>query len=132
MISSPTSTTKRLMSYWHHCWESALSDQQKKKLQMILDNGNLILFFRYKDEVYGAGEGSRVTFAKMKDPADEDHTAGWLKEASFMATNLTKMGQGQTSQMIFSEKDLKDIDVLSKEEAYSALEEFFEKEKDHK
>ena len=127
-MSSPISTTQRLMAYWRSLWEAALDDQQKKKLKMMLDGGGLIFYFRYKDEVYGAPEGSRVTFAKMKDPDDEDHTPGWLREANFMATNLTKMGQGQQVQTIFGEKDLKDVDVLSKEEAYDALEEFFEKE----
>ena len=127
-MSSPISTTQRLMAYWRSLWEAALDDQQKKKLKMMLDGGGLIFYFRYKDEVYCAPEGSRVTFAKMKDPDDEDHTPGWLREANFMATNLTKMGQGQQVQTIFGEKDLKDVDVLSKEEAYDALEEFFEKE----
>jgi len=129
MNSSPTSTTARLMAHWSAMWEAALDDQQKKKLKMMLDSGSLIFFFNYQNEVFGASEGSRVTFAKMKDPDDEDHTPGWMREANFMATNLTKLGQGQQSQMVFNEKDLKAIDVLSKEEAYDALEEFFEKEK---
>ncbi len=128
MISS--STTSRLMAQWKNMWETALSDEQKRKLKMILESGNMIFFFTYKNEVYGAAEGSRVTFAKMKDPGDEDNTPGWLREANFSATNLTKLGQGQQVQTIFGQKDLKDIDVLSKEEAYDRLEEFFEKEKE--
>jgi hypothetical protein len=130
MNSSPTSTTARLMAHWKALWEDALDDQQKKKIKMMLDNGSLLFFFRHNKEIYGASEGSRVTFAKMKDPDDEDHTPGWMKEAMFTATNLTKLGQGEQVQTIFSEKDLKSIDVLSKDEAYFALEEFFEKEKE--
>jgi len=130
MNSSPTSTTKRLMAHWTTMWEAALDAQQRNKLKMMLDGGNLIFYFRYQNEVYGAPEGSRVTFAKMKDPNDEDYSPAWLKETNFMATNLTKLGQGQSGQTIFGEKELKSIDVLTKDEAMSALEEFFEKEKD--
>jgi hypothetical protein len=123
---------KRLMDAWHKMWDEALDSAQKNKLKMMLDGGTLILFFRYEEDVFGAPESSRVTFAKMKDENDEDHTPGWIKEANFMATNLTKLGQGSQQQMIFYNKDLPKIDVLSKEEAYESLEEFFEKEKDEK
>ncbi len=122
-------TLQTYQQKWRGMWEAALDDVQKKKLKMILDGGNLLFFFRYENDIFGASEGSRVTFAKMKDPDDEDHTEGWLKEANFMATNLTKLGQGQQQQMIFGMKDLHKIDVLTKEEAFAQMEEFFEKEK---
>jgi hypothetical protein len=125
MFSSPS----KIISYWKTLWEAALSDQQKNKLKMMLDGGNLVFYFRYQNEVYGAGESSRVVFAKMKDPTDEDHTPGWLKETNFTATNLTQLGQGSASQMLFTDKELNKIDVLSRDEAMNALEEFFEKER---
>ena len=55
-------------------------------------------------KIYGAPEGSRVTFAKMRDPDDEDNTPGWLKEANFMATNLTKLGARSISSNDFWRK----------------------------
>lgn len=113
-------------------WEAALDAAQKNKIKMILENGSSIFFFRYEKEIYGASEGARVTFAKMKDETDDDHTQGWMKEACFTALNLTKLGQGQQVQMVFFAKDLGKIDVLTKEEAYDALEDFYEKEKDDK
>jgi hypothetical protein len=116
-----------MLDKWKTYWEAALSHIQKNQLKMILESGQMILFFRYKGDVFGAGEGSRVTFAKMKDQKDEDHTPGWLKEANFMATNLTKLGQGQQQQMIFGAKELPLIDIMTKDEAYNQLEEFFEK-----
>ncbi len=124
-------TLQTYQQKWRGLWEAALDDLQKKKLKMILEGSNLLFFFRYENDIFGASEGGRVTFAKMKDPGDEDHTEGWLKEANFMATNLTKLGQGQQQQMIFGIKDLHKIDVLTKEEAFDQLEEFFEKEKGH-
>ena len=112
--------------------EAALDVIQKNKLKLMLDGGNLAFFFLFGNEIYGAGEGSRVMFAKMKDPEDEDHSPGWLKEANFVATNLNKLGQGIQHQMIFSDKDLTKIEVISKEEAFSSLERFFEDEKESK
>lgn len=122
--------TQRFLDRWHKMWGEALDHAQKNKLKLMLDGSGMILFFIYKDEVYGAPEGSRVTFAKMMDEEDEDNTPGWKSEANFMAQNLTKLGQGQQVQMIFSEKDLPLIDVITKEEAFEQLEEFFEKEAD--
>lgn len=127
MFSSP----KRIIAQWKALWEATLSDQQRNKLKMMLDGGNLVFFFRFTEEVYGAPEASRVIFAKMKDPNDEDHTPGWMKEANFTATNLTKLGQGIQSQMMFTKDELNKIDVLTRDEAFFALEEFFEREKNN-
>jgi hypothetical protein len=119
----------KIMKSWREAWDEALSDDQKNKLKMMLDGGNMLFFFDYKNEVFGAPESGRVTFAKMKDPDDPDNTDGWRKEANFMATSLTKAGQGIGQQRIFGEKDISDIDVLDKEEAYDRLSEFFSKER---
>jgi len=117
-----------LMKNFRDFWESSLSDLQQKKLRMLFDGGNLLFFFRYNNEVYGAPELSRVTFAKMKNP-DDDESMGFRKEASFTATNLSKLAIGQQQTMLFVYKDLPQIGVLSKEEAMRALEEFLEEQK---
>ncbi len=111
-------------------FEAALDVLQKNKLKMLVEGGNFVFFFVYLNDVFGAGEGSRVTFAKMKDPQDVDNNPGWLKEATFTAHNLTKMGQGVQLQMLFTQRDLPQVEVISKEEALSNLEEFFQQEKD--
>lgn len=121
---------KKIMQRWREAWEEALSDEQKNKLRMMLDGGALLFFFDYKNEIYGASEGSRVTFAKMKDYDDPDNTEGWRKEANFTANNLTKLGQGVNHQRIFGEKEMNDIDILSKDEAYERLSDFFTVEKE--
>ena len=52
MFSSP----KRIIAQWKALWEAALSDQQRNKLKMMLDGGNLVFFFRFGEEVHGAPE----------------------------------------------------------------------------
>lgn len=110
-------------------FEATLDVLQKNKLKLILES--FVFFFRFQKDVFGANEASRVTFAKMKDPKDEDNNPAWLKEANFVAVNLNKLGQGQQVQMIFSNKELGEIGVVSKKDALSTLEEFFEREKDN-
>ncbi len=111
-------------------FEAALDVLQKNKLKMLVEGGNFVFFFIFSNDVFGAGEGSRVTFAKMKDPQDTDNNPGWLKEASFTASNLTKMGQGVQLQMLFTSRDVPNLEVISKDEALSTLEAFFQQEKD--
>ena len=111
--------------------ETALDVIQKNKLKLMLDGGSFVFFFLFNNEVYGGDEMSRVTFARMKNPDKEDG-AGWSKEANFVGTSINKLGQNQQQQMIFTDKDLSKIEIISKEEAFSQLERFFEKEKESK
>lgn len=99
---------------WRQIWHEQIADDKKTRARMILDGSNILFFFTYKGDLYGSGESARVTYAKMRDPDDEDHTPGWLKDASFSASNLFKCVDGETeNQTIFSQKDMKDIDVIT-------------------
>ena len=88
------------------------------------------MFFRFQGSIYGAPESSRVTFANMRHPNEDD--GDWLRDASFTATNLFKLGQGKQEQVMFGKKELNSIDILSKEQARHDLEEYFSKLKDDK
>lgn len=87
---------------------------------MLLDGQNLLLFFQFEDNLYGATEQHRITFSKMKSP-DEEATPEWIKEANFLAFNLTSALSGSPTQEIFYSKDIDDISVVNKEDAFKIL-----------
>jgi hypothetical protein len=96
------------------------SEDKLNKIRNIIDNQNLILFFKKDGKIYGAPEESRVVFAKMKNP-DEDATKSWIKEANFSAFDLEKALQGKAVEAIFSIKDFNKIKIIDKEVAETAL-----------
>jgi len=103
--------TKRIMLKWNQLWEN---EEKKNHVKTMMSGINF--FFTYKGDLYGGGESSRVTYAKMVDPEDEDHTPGWMKEASFSAVNLYKDLEGQKDQTIFTEKDISEINVITEKD----------------
>ena len=98
-------------------WDEAADDLKVKAL--LQDNG-LVLFFKKDNSIYGAPEGSRVTFAKMKS-SDDDMPDGWKDEAGFMAFDLTKALKGIKVQNVFSHKDLKGIKIIDQDTAEKLL-----------
>jgi hypothetical protein len=95
-------------------------ERLKKNLDSLLDD-RFIMYFKKGKEVFGAGEDGRLVFAKLKNP-DEETPSGWEKEASFSADNLTKTAQGEPTQCVFSNEDMKKIKVINRDEAYKLLE----------
>lgn len=85
-----------------------------------------VFFFKKDDQIFGAGEDSRVVFAKMKNP-DKDLPDGWKDEATFSAHNLTKSVSGEPSQNIFVIKDLNKIKVVDNKDASELLRKEMEK-----
>lgn len=79
-----------------------------------------VFFFTKDKELFGAGEDSRVVFAKMKHP-DDELPSGWKEEANFSAHNLKKSVSSDPSQNIFSHKDLKSIKIIDKDKAVNLL-----------
>lgn len=88
--------------------------------------GPFIFFFKKDKELYGAGEDSRVIFAKMKNP-DDDLPSGWSDEANFSAHNLLKMIKGEPAQHLFNSDDLKQIKIVDKEKVSERLRKEVEK-----
>ena len=83
----------------------------------ILGDDSLCMYFTFGDsEVFGSPEESRLVFAKIKDPKDEDRDA--LKDAMFSGIDLMKISdkiinQG-ISECIKNDVHYKDIYPLLK------------------
>ena len=102
-------------------WEDArLKEDKHNNINMLVDGQNFILFFAYKDKVYGTTEQHRVTFSKMLAP-DEDTSEAWLDDAKFMAFNLTDAIIGKPAQEIFYTNDVDDICIVDKENVLEQL-----------
>jgi hypothetical protein len=87
----------------------------KNKIKAMIEGGPMILFVKHKDSghVYGCDEPSRVVFARMNGKPDDDSPPEWADQASFMATNLSKMLNGEDgTDTVFGKKDLKKLDVM--------------------
>lgn len=89
-------------------------------INRFMDGHGLILFFKKGKDVYGAGEDSRLAFARMKNPDDEDSDA-WEDEGSFTAHNLSAMAGGTPAHNIFTSSDLKKIKVVDREDVVKEM-----------
>jgi hypothetical protein len=98
----------------------ALAEEESSKLKHFLDSQGLVLFFKKDKDYFGAGEDSRVVFARLKNP-DEETPKGWEDEATFTATNLGKMVKGHPSTHVFDKDDIKKIKVVDKEQVIDSL-----------
>ncbi len=98
-----------------------------EKIRTMIDGSGFVLFFEKDKQVFGANEGSRIIFASLKNPSDEE-PSGWEKEATFMAQNLSNIINGDGAQAILSKDDLKKIKVIDSESAYKKLLKQAEKE----
>lgn len=104
-------------------WDIEIAESEyNNKIKSLVEGRGLILFFKKGDDIFGCDENSRVLFAKMKNPSnDEDLPKNWENDASFSANNLSRAIRGESTMSIFSKKDLKEIKVIDKEDAESAL-----------
>jgi hypothetical protein len=84
-----------------------------------MGNANISFFFKKGGEIFGAPEESRLAFARMKHPEPEEKV--WAKDANFSAIDLQKAIGGETTQRLFSNKDLAEIKILEKDDAFKAL-----------
>jgi hypothetical protein len=80
----------------------------------------LCLFFRKDGRLYGAGENSRITFARMKSPSSKEDR-DWRKEATFTAHDLEKTSKGAAGMSVFSAADLPGIEIVDQDEAQREL-----------
>jgi hypothetical protein len=93
--------------------------EKEKELDKITDEDDISFFFTLNDEVYGGTEDSRLAFARMKSPEEEDKA--WAKESTFIGINLKKLVNGNKEQKIFSQSDLKKIKPISKKDAFKNI-----------
>lgn len=96
-------------------WDEALN------LNDMLSKEEISFYFTKNNEILGTDENGRLTFARMKNPDKEDGKE-WLEDASFSAINLTKtIKNHDKTECIINIKDLKEIKVISEEEAKKRL-----------
>lgn len=88
---------------------------EEKEIESLLGNHGLFFLFTKDGEYFGAGEDSRMTFARMKHP-DEDSPKDWADEAKFTAVNLNKLMNGEFCHHMFGKDELKGIEVVEPEE----------------
>ena len=109
-MNSPNfSDFRSLLDLWDN-----VKDKFNKK--WLMEDNDLIFFFKKGDVIYGASENSRLTFARMKNPEKEDKT--WVKDATFSAYNLQEKEPNET---VFGKKDLEDIKIMDQEKAEKEL-----------
>lgn len=102
-------------------WDLALAKEAlEDRIKAMLEGPSFVFFFTRGDEVFGGGENARMTFAQMKSP-DKEMPKDWANEASFLANNITKMVKGEMGQGVFYKKDLKEIKIITLEEALKKL-----------
>ncbi len=95
-----------------------IEDDRRHEIESLLDQ--FILFFKKDGDVFGAGEDSRVVFAKMKHP-DDEMPKNWEDESSFSAHDLTKALQGEQGYRLFKKSDLRGLKIIDREEAVQKL-----------
>lgn len=92
----------------------------RSQIDSMIDSNGYVLLFKLGKDVFGAGEDSRVVFARMKIP-DDDMPKNWEDEASFSADNLNKSIRGEPATQVFHQKDLKKIKVLDRDKVVEQL-----------
>jgi len=117
------SSFRPLLDKWD---ENILKENKKKKekqdkVKNIIDGKGLIMFFQRNGSFYGAPEESRIVFARMKNPDDDDMPEDWGDDASFSAFDLVKALGGDGVENLFSLKDLPDIDIITRDEIEHSL-----------
>ncbi len=97
-------------------FEEAIDDG----INELIDGRGLILFFKKGNEVFGAPEESRIMFARMKQPRQDDE-AGSPMDGGFLAFNLLKSLMGDPSPNMFGSGDLNKIHVIDRDDAEKHL-----------
>lgn len=95
-------------------------ENAEERINSLIDGEGYILFFKKDGDIFAADEDSRVVFAKMKNP-DDEMPANWEEEANFSAHNMQKLLRGEPGEHIFSKKDLKEIEVVTRESVVEDL-----------
>lgn len=95
-----------------------LWDIKKESLETksLIEDNELVFFFKKDNKIFGANENNRLTFAKMKNPDKKERP--WAEEATFSALDLEDK---ELNKLIFSKKDLDSIKIISQKEAEKKL-----------
>lgn len=97
-------------------------EKNTQHVKKVIDGSNLILFFTHKNKIFGAPEESRIVFARMKSPNDdEEMPEDWADDANFSAYDLIQALSGNSTESLFSMNDLPKIDVITRDKAENML-----------
>ena len=113
------SNFRQLMTIWD---EAVTAD----KIHDMLEDNDFVVYFKKGDEIFATSEEGRLTFARMKHP-DDDEPEGYMKEATFSVTNLSKAIEGEKAETVFGIKDLPKLKILCQEAAEKFLKKQAEK-----
>lgn len=114
MLSPYGHEFRSLMNVWDKQKLLEEISQHKNKIKAMIEGGPMILYVKHKDNgnIFGCDEPSRVMFARMNNP-DDDAPPEWADQANFMATNLSKMLNGEDgAETVFGKKDINKLDVI--------------------
>ena len=100
-------------------WLIENQQDKKSKIRNLIDGQGLIMFFKKDDKVFGAPEESRIIFARMKNPEEDD--VGWEDEANFAGYDLMQALQGNSVENLFSAGDLPKIMIINRDQAEDSL-----------
>ena len=104
-------------------WDEAVAAD---KIHDMLEENDFVVYFKRGNEIFAASEDGRLTFARMKNP-DDDDPEGYMKEATFSVTNLTQAVEGEKSETVFGIKDLPKLKIICQEAAEKFLKKQAEK-----
>ena len=92
----------------------------ENKIKDIIDENDLMLFFKLKGEIYGTDEEGRLTYATL---LDKKENIKLKKELRFSAINLTQAISDEPKEYVFSYEDIKKIKrgIIGKEKAEEEL-----------
>lgn len=91
---------------------------KEDKIQNFFDENELIFFFQKGDNIYGANEDGRLTFATMNDKKEDKRVRD---EIRVLAINLVKSINDEKSESMFNMKEMKKIKILDRDEAEKIL-----------
>lgn len=111
---------RELMDLWDH---NQILLEAEDKINDLFDKHGLILFFKRGKDLYGAPEDSRMVFARLKNPHEDDDFI--IKdEAKFLAINLLKSMYGDPEESVenmFGFEDLPKIKVCDRDDIIQQL-----------
>lgn len=93
--------------------------QNNQELEEFLGKKEIILYFKFKNEVFGCSEEGRIIFSKLK--TNDEEIKNCKKEIKFNAFNLSKSTLENSVESNFNFKDLNNIEVINKEKIYKLL-----------
>lgn len=94
-------------------WDEVKNKFNKK---CLMEDNDIVFFFKKDKTIYGGSENSRLIFARMKNPEDGDEK--WSKDATFSAYDLE---QEKPSETVFNKQDLDKIKIIDQEKAEKEL-----------